>query len=32
MARSARLERVLNDGYAGGSVLGVVASWYVVYE
>jgi hypothetical protein len=32
MARSARLEQVLNDGYAVGSALEVVANWYATYE
>ncbi|KAN0129106.1 hypothetical protein V8E53_013102, partial [Lactarius tabidus] len=32
MARSARLERVLNDGYAVGSAPGVVSNWYAVCE
>jgi hypothetical protein len=31
-ARSARLEQVLDDGYAVCSAPGVVASWYAVYE
>jgi hypothetical protein len=30
MARSARLERVPNDGYAVGSAPGVVTNWYAV--
>jgi nucleosome binding factor SPN SPT16 subunit len=32
MARSARLERVLNDGYAVCSAPGVEANWYAVDE
>jgi hypothetical protein len=30
MARSARLERVLNDGYAVCFAPGVVANWYAI--
>jgi hypothetical protein len=32
MARSARLELVLNDGYAVCSAPGVEANWYAVDE
>jgi hypothetical protein len=32
MARSARLERVPNDGYAVSSAPGVEANWYAVDE
>jgi hypothetical protein len=32
MARSARLERVLDDGYAVCSAPGVEANWYAVDE